>query len=279
MNGAGEWMGDSMMRTRVITRCLLGGVLLATAGTPLLAQDAAPDSATPETESTDPVEIIVTARRRNESIQSTPVAITAISPAQLESKASMNIGDLQGAAPNVLITQQPTGATAANISIRGIAFADVEKSFDPSVGVNVDGVYIGTSTGQFLDFFDIQSIEILRGPQGTLFGRNTIAGVINIRRSRPTGEWGGKFEASLSSYGTVGVRAVVNVPVVPDVLAAKFFEFHTESGGYLRDADTGKHLGKSNTENFGAALLFTPAEGFDALLTIEQQSQRFDTYF
>lgn len=67
----------------------------------------------------------------------------------------------------------PTGAAAANIAIRGIAFADIEESFDPSVGVNVDGVYTGTSTGQLLDFFDIESIEVLRGPQGTLFGRNT----------------------------------------------------------------------------------------------------------
>src|SRR5690606_1838691 len=114
-----------------------------------------------------------------------------------------------------LITQQPTGAAAANISIRGIAFADVEKSFDPAVGIYVDGVYIGTSTGQYLDFFDIDSIEVLRGPQGTLFGRNTIAGVINIRRTRPTMELGGKFEATASSYGTFGLRGVLNVPIVP----------------------------------------------------------------
>jgi iron complex outermembrane receptor protein len=221
-------------------------------------------------------DIIVTARRRNESIQTTPVAVTAIQPAQLEGAAALTIGDLQGAAPNVLITVQSTGASTANISIRGIAFADVDKSFDPAVGVNIDGVYIGTSTGQMLDFFDIESIEILRGPQGTLFGRNTIAGVINVRRSRPTGEWGGKFEAGLSSYDQFTARGVVNVPVVPGLLAAKFFEMHSDGPGYYKELGTGKHRGGSNNENFGASFLLTPGGGFDALLTLEKQVQDFD---
>ncbi|HET8612936.1 MAG TPA: TonB-dependent receptor [Sphingomonas sp.] len=288
------------MGTRAIRVRLLCGLALTALSVPAMAQETSNPSPAPDgtssnastahasatttqptaQQSSDQIPtIIVNARRRNESIQTTPVAITAISPAQLAAKGTITIGDLQGAAPNVLITQQPTGATAANISIRGIAFADVEKSFDPSVGVYVDGVYIGTSTGQFLDFFDIASIEILRGPQGTLFGRNTIAGVINIRRTRPTGEWGGKFQADLSSYGTVGLRGVVNVPVIKDVLAAKFFEFHEETQGYLKDARTGRHIGGSNNENFGTALLFTPSSNFDALLTLEEQQQHYQPYF
>ena len=221
-------------------------------------------------------EIIVSARRRDESIQDTPIAVTAISPSQLEGAAAVTIGDLQGAAPNVLITVQSSGASAANISIRGIAFADIEKSFDPAVGVNVDGVYIGTSTGQFLDFFDIESLEILRGPQGTLFGRNTISGVINIKRTRPTGEWGGKFEASMGSYGKLGIRGVLNIPIAEGVLAAKIFEMHEESNGYYKQAGTGKHRGGNNNENFGAAFLLTPSDSFDALLTLEKQVQKFE---
>jgi iron complex outermembrane receptor protein len=261
-------------------RCLAGrAVMLALGGWALAApqgawaQEPAPQPAAEEAGVQD---IIVTARRRNESIQTTPVAVTAIAPAQLEASAAVNIGDLQGTAPNVLITVQSTGAATANISIRGIAFADVEKSFDPAVGVNVDGVYIGTSTGQLLDFFDIESIEILRGPQGTLFGRNTIAGVINIRRTRPTGEWGGKFEAGIASYDQISLRGVLNVPVVKDMLAAKFFAFHTDGSGYYREIGSGKHRGGSNNENFGATFLFTPSDSFDALLTVEKQVQDFD---
>ena len=246
------------------------------ASTPSASADATSAETATQSDSGQVQEIIVSARRRNETIQSTPVAVSAIVPSMLEGKGTMNLTELQGAAPGVLITQQATGAATANISIRGIAFADVEKSFDPAVGINIDGVYIGTSTGQLLDFFDIASIEILRGPQGTLFGRNTIAGVINVRRTAPTGQWGAKVEATYSSFGTVGLRAVVNVPVIKDILAAKFFEFHQQSDGYYHNYLTGMRRGGSNGENFGGSFLLTPSSNFDALLTVEQQTQKFD---
>ena len=151
---------------------------------PANAQSEAPAPAlAPQQAAIDTTEIIVTARRRSETLQSTPVAITAINTAMLENKAAVNIGDLQGTAPGLLITQQNSGAQAANISIRGLTYADVEKSQTPTVGVVVDGVTIGTNTGQLQDAFDIAQIEVLRGPQGTLFGANTIGGVINITRT------------------------------------------------------------------------------------------------
>lgn len=250
----------------VFTSSLMGGL-----GTPAFAQ-----STEESAETARPDAIIVTARRRNESIQTAPVAVTALQGAQLEGAAALTIGDLQGAAPNVLITSGGTGAAAANISIRGIAFADIEKSFDPAVGVNIDGVYIGTSTGQMLDFFDIDSIEVLRGPQGTLFGRNTIAGVINVKRSRPTHELGGKMELEIGSYGRFSSRNVVNVPVISDVLAAKLFYMHTENDGYYREVVTGKRRGGTNNENFGVSLLFTPSSNFEALITVDKQVQDFD---
>ncbi len=246
---------------------------LATTG-PLAAQESRSPEARSEVAGI--AEIIVSARRRDESIQDTPIAVTAIAPSQLEGAAAVNISDLQGAAPNVLITQQGSGSSAANISIRGIAFADIEKSFDPAVGVNVDGVYIGTSTGQYLDFFDIESIEILRGPQGTLFGRNTISGVINIRRTRPSSEWGGKFELSAGKYGKFGARGVLNLAITPGVLAVKLFGMHEESDGWYKEVGTGDHRGGYNNENFGAAILLTPNDRFDALLTIEKQAQDFE---
>jgi len=100
-------------------------------------------------------EIIVTARRRDEALQDTPVAITAINTQTLDNRGTTTIGDIQGLSPNLLITNQNSGAAAANLSIRGLTYADVEKSAEPTVGVVIDGVFIGTSTGQFLDFFDI----------------------------------------------------------------------------------------------------------------------------
>lgn len=260
---------------KFILHACVSGMALASAA-PAIAQDGAPQADAASAQDRAIQDIVVTARRRDETLQETPIAITAFSPAQLESKAAINIGDLQGAAPNVLITNQNSGAAAANISIRGLTFADVEKSFEPTVGVVVDGVFIGTNTGQFFDFFDISQIEVLRGPQGTLFGRNTIGGVINIRRTRPTGEFGGKFEASYGNYDSWAARAVVNAPIVEGVLAAKAFYFHNQSDGYYRHGITGKRVGKSNNENFGASFLFTPSSSFDALLTLEKQVQDFE---
>lgn len=278
-----------MVRKLVVERPILralGGALLGAA--PAVAQGVPPPVG-PAVSASDPAaapaatadtgaigDIIVTARRRNESIQQTPIAMTAITPANLEAKATLTIADLQGAAPNLLITQQNSGAAATNLSIRGLAFADIEKSFEPTVGVVVDGVFIGTSTGQLLDFFDIASIEVLRGPQGTLFGRNTIGGVINIRRSRPTGSFGGKVEASYASHETWATRGILNIPVVDGLLSAKAFYFRTESEGYYFNSIRNRFTGGGVNQNFGASFLLTPSDNFDALLTLEKQVQDSD---
>ena len=239
-----------------------------------MAQDAAPAaSEQPAVTSGQLEEIVVSARRRSEDVQHTPVAITAISPAQLESTGAIKLSELQGAAPNVLITQQASGGAAANISIRGLAFADVDKSLEPSVAVMIDDVFIGTNTGQLLDLFDIESLEVMRGPQGTLFGRNTIGGVISLRRSRPTGVLGGKLGVEYGSYNTFTARSVLNLPTVGDILSTKLWYFHTQSDGWYKQFGTGKSLGGNNNENFGAAFLLKPSSSFDALLTIEKQVQ------
>jgi len=260
-------------------RCALVVALSTTAlvglAAPAFAEGVAEEQASDAT--VDPNEIIVSARRRDETLQDTPIAITAVNAAMIENKAAINLGDLMGAAPNLIITNQNSGAAAANLSIRGLTYADIEKSQEPTVGVVVDGIFIGTSTGQYFDFFDIEQIEVLRGPQGTLFGRNTIGGVINIRRSRPTGEFGAKIEASYGRFNTLATRAVINVPLAGETLAAKVFYFHNEADGWYKQAQTGKPRGFSNNENYGGSLQFkAPGGNFDALITVEQQEQKMD---
>ena len=260
--------------TRNLVGTALAGATLCWA-VPAMAQDA--DEASAEN-TTDGGEIIVSARRRNEALQDTPVAVTAINAAMLESKAALTIGDLTGSAPNILITNQNSGAAAANLSIRGLTYADIEKSQEPTVGVVVDGVFIGTSTGQYFDFFDIEQLEVLRGPQGTLFGRNTIGGVINIRRTRPKDEFSVKAEVSYGRFDTLATRAVVNVPIDEEIgLAVKGFYFHNETDGWYTQAQTGAPRGYSNNENFGAAIKLEPAGSpLDIVVTIEKQIQRMD---
>lgn len=220
-------------------------------------------------------EIIVTARRRSESLESTPIAITAINTSMLENKASVNIADLQGAAPGLLITQQNSGAAAANLSIRGLTYADIEKSQTPTVGVVVDGVTIGTSTGQLQDVFDVAQIEVLRGPQGTLFGANTIGGVINITRTKPTMTPGAKIEFSYGQWNTWSGKGIVNYGD-GSTWGVKGWYFHNQSDGYYWNTTSKSRTGGSKDDNFGGSLLFKPAgSGFDAQLTVEDMVSSF----
>ncbi len=257
--------------TRRLVLCAMSTTALGAIATPALANDQAPAAAT----SNDSGTIIVSARRRNETLQSTPVAITAINTAMLEAKGSTNLSDLQGAAPGLLITQQNSGAQAANLSIRGLTYADIEKSQTPTVGVVVDGVTIGTNTGQLQDVFDIGQIEVLRGPQGTLFGANTIGGVILIDRTKPTMETGGKAEFSYGQWNTWSGKALVNFGDGAN-WGVKAWYYHNQSDGYYYNINTHANTGGGKDDSYGASLLYKPAgSGFDGQLTVENLVQSF----
>lgn len=221
--------------------------------------------------------IVVTARHRDEELRNTPIAITAVNASTLEARSTVTVADLTATSPGLIINHLPSTAAVAAISIRGMALADPEKSFDPTVGVVVDGVFVGTSTGQYLDFFDYEHVEVLRGPQGTLFGRNTIGGAVNIRRTRPTGEFGMNIDTSYGSFNTFTTRAVVNLPNINDI-STKLFYYHGQNDGWLRSGDTGKRVGGYNNENFGASFLYSPSSDFSALLTLEKQIQDTNPY-
>jgi iron complex outermembrane receptor protein len=162
--------------------------------------------------------------------------------------------------------------------MRGIVFGDLEKSFDPAVGVVVDGIALVTNTSALIDTFDLEYAEILRGPQGTLFGRNTIAGVVNLRRSRPTGELGGKFQFRYGSHNETDLKGVFNFPVT-DTIAVKVAAFMDKGDGFQEEADfnlqtgeitgTGDDIDGEDTFNTYASVLWTPTDSFDALLTFE----------
>lgn len=220
-------------------------------------------------------EVMVTARKRQESIQDVPIAVTSIT-SQLENPAIRNLRDIEGLAPNVQI-RQSMGRTAGHaISIRGIGYSNDEKSFDPAVGVVYDGVALTTNSGALIDNFDIESIEVMRGPQGTLFGKNTIAGVIALNRTDPTGELGGSISGTLGNFGRTDVKAIINVPIVEDVLAAKFFGASLQDDGYIYNVTLEKDVAKQDYLNYGVKLLWTPNERFSAKLTIETIDDQSD---
>ncbi|MCG8441052.1 MAG: TonB-dependent receptor plug domain-containing protein, partial [Caulobacterales bacterium] len=195
---------------------------------------AVAQEAEPAAEAGDVDVITVTARRREEDLQSTPVAVSAITPETLQAEASFNLQDLQGRVPNLIIQNSVAAIGGFSASIRGVSFEDVERSFEPTVGILIDGVVINTNSGQAANTFDFESVEVLRGPQGTLFGRNNIGGVINIRRTRPTRDFGFRGQATAAKFGRRELQGVVNMPVT-ERGGLKLFGFNREYDGYYEN--------------------------------------------
>lgn len=156
-------------------------------------------------------EIVVTARKQEESAQDIPIAITALTQ-ELKNSSIRDLSDLNGYSPNMVFgVDGGRGGGGANVTIRGISPTRTDdNSFDSPIAVVIDDIFLGTLAGQVMENFDLERVEILRGPQGTLFGKNTVGGVINVVRSRPTGENGARLKVTAGQDGQREFRAVVN---------------------------------------------------------------------
>jgi iron complex outermembrane recepter protein len=223
-------------------------------------------------------EIVVTARKREENLQDLGLSITALSQTDIERTFARDSRDLAFMAPNLIIddTSQGPGGNAA-IYIRGVGVADVEKNFDPAVGVTVDGLFIGANSGAIFRSIDLQRVEVLRGPQGTLYGRNTIGGTINVERTKPTGEFGGKLRAGYGAYDNLYFDGIVNFGL-SDKLAVKLSGAkHDQDEGYFTNTNDGDDNGRVDYESYGVNLLFTPREGLEFEYTYQNEDTDQDT--
>lgn len=242
---------------------MLASVTLAAiqTATPAMAQsEAAADD--------DSGAIIVTARKREESLQEVPLAVTAIGSDEIERAFTENVADLDRFSPNVDLADNSFGGKQLNATIRGVGFADVEKSFEPAVGFAVDGVFLGTSGGAAIDAFDVESVEILRGPQGTLYGRNTVGGVISINRTRPTEDPGIRAKVRLGNHGREEYLAVVNTGR-NGPFAIKGYLFNNNSKTYATNLVTGRKEKFKDSWSYGGALSIEPSDDFSALLSVD----------
>ena len=161
-------------------------------------------------------EVMVTASKKAtaESAQDVPIAISAYTGDQIDAMFATNLTDIGLTTPNASLTEIPTFPGVANFVIRGMGTVGQSiPSADPAVGVVIDGVSLGTIYGVVTDLFDLESIEVLRGPQGTLFGRNSTGGLVSMRSSRPTDEFEGKIRATAGNYGRTDLAAVVSGPL------------------------------------------------------------------
>ena len=223
-------------------------------------------------------EVVVTARKRTESLQDVGFSVSALTKSEIEGQFARDITDLAGIAPNIVIddTGQGPGGVAA-IFIRGIGVADVEKNFDPAVGVVVDGMFIGSNAGSLLRSLDLASMEVLRGPQGTLFGRNTIGGIINITRSKPTGELGGKVRVGYEEYDTYAVDGVLNF-AASDNLAVKLSAAKRDQReGYYQNDEIGRDVGRNDYQSVGVNLLWNPTDALELEYTGQMEETDQDT--
>lgn len=213
-------------------------------------------------------EIIVTARKRSESIQDVPVAVSAIDQ-ELKEAHVRRLEDIQNYSPNLIIGRTPGIASGAAISIRGVSSSESDKSFDPAIGVMMDGVFLGTSSGVLLQNFDIERIEVLRGPQGTLFGKNTTGGIIHVIRGAVTKEWGADLSVTAGEYGRQDFKAVVNAPLGEN-MGVKLFGASIQSDGYIKNRTLGKDVGGDDIQTYGLAWLWEPTDGLDIKLHYEK---------
>ena len=165
-------------------------------------------------DSTEPKldEVMVTAQKRSQRLQDVPIAISAVSGSQLESRNIGSIADIASIAPNLSVSNTPGNNTASQIAIRGGVTINPALFWDTSVGMYVDGVYLGKSQGSVFKMVDLDRVEVLRGPQGTLYGRNSMSGAVNFITRKPSGEFGGDISTSLGSYNERITKAAIDLP-------------------------------------------------------------------
>ncbi len=207
-------------------------------------QPATPSSQEPETLES----VVVTARRREESLQDTPVAVTALSADALERQQVVSTTDLDKIAPNLQFHSYGTltgNNSAAQVFIRGVGQTDATPAVDPGVGIYIDDVYMGRSVGGAMDFRDIKSVQVLRGPQGTLFGRNTIGGAVLLTTNAPGDDAGNSVRLGVGSDSLYEAFGAFDLPL-SDTWSARLSLGGRKRDGYVTRVSDGKDLGDEN---------------------------------
>jgi iron complex outermembrane receptor protein len=202
-------------------------------------------------------EVIVTARKVEESLQTTPVSVQVANAVTLERANVVDASDLTTIAPG-LISGTSLGSSGIRFSIRGQSPNNNSINTDQSVGTYFDGVYVARSAGGLFNLVDVQRVEVLKGPQGTLFGRNTTGGAISVISNKPTGDLEGSVKLRYGNYNTWEATGVVNAPLVGDQLAIRAVYQHGEHDGYAHNLATGGRLGDENLDFFRVSVLAAP---------------------
>ena len=204
-------------------------------------------------------EIVVSARKRAESLEETPVSVTALGASALVEHGVTRLDDIGEMVPNLTFQRNPEGQDAM-VRIRGIGTPRASIQFDPGVGIYVDGVFLSRAAGGLIDVLDVQQIEVLRGPQGTLFGKNTVGGALNISTVRPHEDVEGSVRVRVGNFAAINARAMLNLPIVEDRLLSRFAVSTDRSEGYVFNESLGEYLSGRDNLNFVGSLRYLPLD-------------------
>ncbi|MDB6060669.1 MAG: hypothetical protein JWM78_772 [Verrucomicrobiaceae bacterium] len=259
------------MQKNKLSNVIIASTLLSVPALAQAQEPAKPKSALME-------EVVVTARKRaeGEAVQDTPIAMTAFGTEQFKAVFADNLDDLGKLSPGVEL--KPSAQVGAqNFTIRGMGVSGTTPSDESAVGIFQDGVYWGVNYGAMLDTFDIESVQILRGPQGSLFGRNVTGGAVVVRTARPTGDFGYELEGVIGDYGRRDASISVQGPLIQDKLAAKVAVLDRRLDGYYDNKFDGKDFGESHITVVRPTFKLNITDDLDATLILEQYKQRGDS--
>jgi iron complex outermembrane recepter protein len=214
-------------------------------------------------------QVTVTARKREETLQDVPIAVSAFTAASLFKQNVQNLADLQGKVPSLQVYAARGSNTTLTAYIRGVGQADPTWGFDPGVGIYLDDVYLARPQGAVLDVFDVNRIEVLRGPQGTLYGKNTIGGAIKYVSNPLPVKTEGSVDATVGTHGEKDIKASVGGASADQVWRARAAVASEHNDGFGRDVLTGSRNGNKNTNAARATLGFFPSSSFNAQLSVD----------
>jgi iron complex outermembrane receptor protein len=231
---------------------------------------AEPENAEKRAEGIGLQEIIVTARRHEEDLQKVPISITALSGEALKQQSVTQVYDLGGQIPGLFMQQARDDPQSLAITMRGRKQEDITLAVDPAVSLNVDGLYIPRTLAMAGALLDINRVEVLRGPQGTLYGRNSTGGAIGLFTNDPTQELSGSADVTFGNYGAFSTTGIANLPIT-DTLAARFVAQDSGHGGYEHNA-TGAPVADTHSQYYRAKLGWTGDDGRKAVLSAHYET-------
>jgi iron complex outermembrane receptor protein len=220
---------------------------------------------------------VVTARKKEEKLQETPVSVTAMTSEKLDAAQVTDLSQMQDNAPNLTFdTSAPLTGTssAASIYMRGIGSSEFALSADPGVGIYVDGVYLARSIGAVIDMVDTERVEVLRGPQGTLFGRNTIGGAVNVISRKPEADFGGQARVTFGTDNLIRTQGTVNIPISENLLTRLSFMDSNRDGYVNNRAGSFDDLGEENRWSARGSLQWTMNEDVSLTLRADRTRER-----